>query len=410
MVTVLVVDDDRNMIRVLDFAFQQAGFSVMIARDGNEGWTLATGRPPDVAVLDVMMPGVHGYELCRRLRAEPKTEHVKIVFLTARSQPIDEREGLKAGADLFLSKPVLPSELIQKVKSLLTIARGEPAPATATEPEAVAIQDAVPTERVAVARPASPPLHPAAVPVSGRLIVCLGGCRGVGVTTLAANLAVGFALARQAETPLVELHSAPGNLLAMLGLASGPPYGDLKATGDLLNWDTLSLHLMDHPTGVRVLPAPPAGSQVPATMTERAVDILRARFPLTLADAASEMDERVESVVLSSDLVIVVTTPEVVAVRCAWQVIQELYTRSYPKRQIMLVVDHIQPQGGLPIEQIREAIKHPILAVIPHHQDMELMVDIGKPVILTQPGAPMSLAVGRVVTQLGRALDGPLAV
>jgi len=410
MLTVLVVDDDRNMIRVLDFAFQQAGFAVMIARDGNEGWTLATGRPPDIAVLDVMMPGVHGYELCRRLRAEPRTEHVKIVFLTARSQPIDEREGLKAGADLFLSKPVLPSELIQKVKSLLTVANGERTSPAMSEPEVATAQDVRPRQRVVPARPAAPQAHPVAVPTSGRLIVCLGGCRGVGVTTLAANLSLGFALARQAETPLVELHSAPGNLLAMLGLGSGPPYGDLKATGDLLTWDTLSLHLMDHPSGVRVLPAPPAGSQVPSAMTQRAVDILRARFPLTLADAASEMDERVESVVLASDLVIVVTTPEVVAVRCAWQVIQELYTRSYPKRQIMLVVNHLQPQGGLPIEQIREAIKHPILAVIPHHPEMELMVDIGKPVILTQPAAPMSLAVGRVVMQLGRALGGPLAV
>ena len=408
--TVLVVDDDRNMTRVLDFAFQQAGFAVMLARDGSEGLTLATGRPPDVAILDVMMPGVHGYDLCRRLRADPKTEHVKIVFLTARSQPIDEREGLKAGADLFLSKPILPGELIEKVKSLLTISRGEPLPVGEPELAGPLVQSTASVERPAIDRPAIAQPHSAMIPATGRLIVCLGGCRGVGVTTLAANLALGFALARQAETPLVELHSAPGNLLAMLGLASGPPYGDLRATGELLNWDTLSLHLMDHPTGVRVLPAPPAGSQVPAAMTERAVDILRARFSLTLADAASEMDERVEPVVLSSDLVIVVTTPEVVAVRCAWQVIQELYTRSYPKRQIMLIVNHLQPQGGLPIEQIREAIKHPILAVIPHHQDMEVMVDIGKPVILTQPAAPVSLAIGRVVMQVGRAVGDLLPV
>ena len=108
MLKALIVDDDRNIVKLLNFTLQNAGFSVTTARNGDEGLALAKAHSPDVVIVDVMMPGMHGYDLCRRLRASQGTAHAKIVFLTARSQPIDEQEARKAGGDLFLSKPVMP--------------------------------------------------------------------------------------------------------------------------------------------------------------------------------------------------------------------------------------------------------------------------------------------------------------
>ena len=101
------------------------------------------------------------------------------------------------------------------------------------------------------------------------LIVCFGISPGVGVTAPAVNLSVAFSLSRRAETPLVELRPKPDNLLSALGLAATAPHGDLMATGRVLKWDTLSLHLVDHSTGVRVLPAPSLDSAVPLVLTHR---------------------------------------------------------------------------------------------------------------------------------------------
>jgi pilus assembly protein CpaE len=398
MWSVLIVDDDRNITRLLDFAFQQAGFFVMIARDGTEGYSMATQHPPDVAVLDVMMPGIHGYELCRRLRADPKTTKAKIVFLTARTQSIDEQEALKAGADVFLSKPVLPNELVLKVQSLLEgTVEGTPSPTqTVVEPE----ETPEPEPETVVSQPSSQVVSEP----QGRLIACWGGSAGVGVTTVAANLAIAFSLLRRTETPLVELHSSPGNLLPVLGLASGLPYGDLKATGSLLTWDTLPLHLMDHSTGVRVLPAPPLESDVPVFMTERAIVILRSRFPVVVADASSQLDERVRSILLSADLILLVLTPEVSTIRASWDALQQLRALQYPQRQILLVLNHVLPQATVPVARIGEGIKYPILTEIPYEESMETMVDIGKPVIVTQPQSRASLAIGRAAAQLARGL------
>jgi CheY-like chemotaxis protein/MinD-like ATPase involved in chromosome partitioning or flagellar assembly len=407
MWNVLVVDDDRNLTKLLDFALQQAGFAVTIARDGTEGLVMAKARPPDVAVVDVMMPGVHGYELCRRLRTYPGTAHCRIIILTARSQPIDEKEGIKAGADLFVSKPVTPDELIEKVRSLAAGgAEREQAPAEPEVPSAQASRtESVAGEDERALDAESPPsLDGAPDKPAGRLFSCFAGCPDVGVTTVAANLALAFSLSRQAETPLVELHSTPGNLPTVLGLASGPPYGDLKATGTRLTWDTLPLHLMDHPTGVRVLPAPPLGSDVPANLTQHALSLLRSQYPVVLTDTWCDRDERVESVLPSSDLVLMVTTPESAALRATLDAIQWLLERGFPRRQVLLVVNSVRAQHSVPLEQIRESLKQPILGVVPYEPAMETVIDIGRPIILSQPRSPASVSLGRMAMQLSRGL------
>jgi pilus assembly protein CpaE len=401
MLTVLIVDDDRNIIKMLDFAFQKAGFTVLVARDGAEGLAVATEHPPDVALLDVMMPNIHGYELCRRLRATPRTAHVKIIFLTARSQPIDQQEGIKAGADLFLSKPVPPDELVAVIRQLASTARRSPSTQAEPGPEGASGNGEAPAayraqeDEVDAAAPV--------LPSRGRLVVCWGGSPGVGVTTLAANLALGLALYRRAETPLVELHPVPSGLLPKLGIEAGPPYGDLAGAGSLLNWDILSLHLLDHPSGVRALPAPPEGSDVSPALTGRAVSLLRARFPLILADAASDLDARVQPVLLSSDIVLLVIVPEVQAIRSALDAIHALHSLEYPTQQIVLVINDVRPHSPIPVKRIQEGLQKQVLAVLPHEPALALSIETGAPLLLANPTAPYSQAVGRLAMKLERA-------
>jgi len=400
MTTVLIVDDDRNICKLLDFSLSRAGFSVLIANAGDDGYELATSHAPDVLVLDVMMPGMHGYELCRQLRKHEATAHAKILFLTARSQPIDEKAALKAGADLFLSKPVMSDELVKHIQALLV----ETAPLAPVQEETLE-PEPEPEPEKALETPPQKPAAPAQT--KGRLIACYSPTPGTGVTTLATNLALALAAWQRIQIPLVELHDSQGSLLPLIGRDPDPHRGNLRATGKTLNWDTLLLHLVEHPTGVRILPAPPPNTDVPAELTEQAVSLLRERFPVTVADAAPTMNDRVQGQLLAADLILLLTTPDVPAIRAMLQSLQALQKLNYPNRQILLVVNNVRPKATVPVEKLQEGIKRPVFAVIPYEPEMVEASHTGKPLLVTNPRAPASQAVGRMTMQLSRGLRLP---
>jgi pilus assembly protein CpaE len=371
MKSVLVVDDDPNIGKLLDFSLQRAGFSVIITQDGDEGLRMAAQHRPDVAVLDVMMPGMHGYEVCRRLRADPNTAHAKIIFLTARAQPIDEQEALKAGADMFLSKPVMPDELIEHIQSLLL----EEKPAAPEAP---------------------------AGPEEARMVVCFSPTPNVGVTSLAANLALAFAVSVHTRVPLIELHDEQTDMLPAFGISFDRHRGNLLATGRDLSWDTLQLHLIEHPSGVRILPAPPEAVDVPPALTEAAISLLRDEFPVVVVDAKRALDARVKPVLLAADLVLLLTTPEVPAIRSMIQAIQALHSLGFPDRQILVVVNNVRPRPEVPVEKLAEGIKRPIFGVVPHEPAMVEALRSGRPLLALRPKSPASQAIGRMTVRLAR--------
>ncbi len=121
---ILVVDDDPEIVNLFAYALRRAGYQVESALDGQTALERARQAPPDVIILDVMMPGMDGYEVARQLRAEAATSSLPIVMLTARALIADQVEGLRAGADSYLVKPVTPSVLVNKVREIL----GHPSP------------------------------------------------------------------------------------------------------------------------------------------------------------------------------------------------------------------------------------------------------------------------------------------
>jgi two-component system, OmpR family, response regulator MtrA len=112
---VLVADDDEDIRRLVVMKLRSAGHEVTAVGDGDAALAAATADPPDLAVLDLMMPGLSGVEVCTALRADPALAHVPIVLLTARAQERDQAEGLAAGADAFLSKPFRPKALLAEL-------------------------------------------------------------------------------------------------------------------------------------------------------------------------------------------------------------------------------------------------------------------------------------------------------
>ncbi|MEW6072122.1 MAG: response regulator transcription factor [Planctomycetota bacterium] len=138
--TVLLIEDDPDIVEMVRYNLEREGFSVLSAARGEEGVELARRRVPDVVLLDLMLPGMDGLEVCRRLRADHATVRLPILMLTAKGEETDVVVGLEVGADEYVRKPFSPRELVARVRALLRRASQEPADATRTRVE---IQDLV---------------------------------------------------------------------------------------------------------------------------------------------------------------------------------------------------------------------------------------------------------------------------
>jgi DNA-binding response OmpR family regulator len=119
MQTILVIDDDELVSRTLQRALKLYDYQVMVANSGTEGLHLARRHRPDLLVLDVIMPGTDGYQVCRQVRGDPMLKNVPILFLTAKSKDEDKIEGFRAGGDDYLAKPFNMQELQLRIKAIL---------------------------------------------------------------------------------------------------------------------------------------------------------------------------------------------------------------------------------------------------------------------------------------------------
>jgi DNA-binding response OmpR family regulator len=116
--TVLLAEDEPNIVESLTFLLERAGFDISVASDGRQALDAALQQQPAVLVLDLMLPELDGYEVLRRLRADPKGEKLPVLMLTAKGQRIDRETALECGADLFMTKPFANAEIIAAVVEL----------------------------------------------------------------------------------------------------------------------------------------------------------------------------------------------------------------------------------------------------------------------------------------------------
>jgi two-component system phosphate regulon response regulator PhoB len=116
---VLIVDDERDLVRLLEHNLQQSGFETVTAYTGEQALHQVRQRVPDLVVLDVMLPDLTGTEVCRQLKASPKTRSVPVIMLTARSEEIDRVVGFEVGADDFVPKPFSVRELVLRIRAIL---------------------------------------------------------------------------------------------------------------------------------------------------------------------------------------------------------------------------------------------------------------------------------------------------
>jgi two-component system alkaline phosphatase synthesis response regulator PhoP len=116
---ILVVEDEAELTNAIQIRLEQAGYEVLIAYDGKEGLEKAREENPDLIVLDLMLPKMDGYKVCRMLKFDAKYKKIPVVMLTARTQEKDESLGYEVGADVFITKPFKYQVLLSKIRELL---------------------------------------------------------------------------------------------------------------------------------------------------------------------------------------------------------------------------------------------------------------------------------------------------
>jgi DNA-binding response OmpR family regulator len=116
---VLIVDDEVNIVTALEFLLQKSGYEVMAAQNGDEALKQVESFAPDLVLLDVMMPRISGYEVCRRMRERADWKHIKIIMLSAKGREAEVSKGVSLGADLYVTKPFSNNELVGKIGELL---------------------------------------------------------------------------------------------------------------------------------------------------------------------------------------------------------------------------------------------------------------------------------------------------
>jgi CheY-like chemotaxis protein len=127
---ILVVEDDIDILRLITYNLESSGFNVGTAQDGYEALTSARRRVPELVILDLMLPGLDGLEVCKELKRSEATRKIPVLMLTARGEEVDRIVGLELGADDYVVKPFSPRELILRVRAILKRYMAEEAPAT----------------------------------------------------------------------------------------------------------------------------------------------------------------------------------------------------------------------------------------------------------------------------------------
>ncbi len=116
---ILVVDDEKDIVDLIAFNLEQEGFSVIRACDGQTAWEAVKAEKPDLVVLDLMIPGISGLEVCRMIRRDAGVQGLPVIMLTAKSDPVDKILGLELGADDYITKPFSVRELIARIRAVL---------------------------------------------------------------------------------------------------------------------------------------------------------------------------------------------------------------------------------------------------------------------------------------------------
>jgi CheY-like chemotaxis protein/MinD-like ATPase involved in chromosome partitioning or flagellar assembly len=335
---ILIIDDDPDTIEFLTLILQRLGYQVLEARDGMDALATAHSEKPDLIILDVMMPGLDGFEVARSLRRHPETALTPILMFTAKTQVEDKLAGYEAGVDIYLTKPVHPVELQANIKALLAQRKAR-------------------TDMLAK---------------RGYVIGVLGSKGGLGVSSLVLNLAIIYH--KKFETGVIAAEMRPGRGSWALDLDLPNPVGLanlLKRNQTELTPNVVEEQLVPTTYNVRLLLASNQSKDVDLCVAlaqyEMIVEQLAMLTPVVFLDIGTLFHPAYDLLVRQCNEVILVTEPQPVTVKLTRLLTEELRQQSFGSGKALTVVavNRTRAEITLTMSRIEEALKVPVALGFP---------------------------------------------
>ncbi len=369
---ILIVDDDIDSLKLIGLMLQRQGYEVVAANAGAQALSKAASDHPDLIILDVMMPDMDGYEVCRRLRANQGTRAIPIIMFTAKTLVDDKVAGFEAGADDYLTKPTHPAELASRVKAILARSAGQRRPAQSR----------------------------------GMTIGFIGAKGGVGTTTLALNAAAAMLMA--GEQPIVaDFRPGVGSMGFLLGLEHPVGMANVLARPAAeINPKSVERELVIHTSNLRALlsSARPAESQIKYTIESAVamVNSLRQLGRPAILDLGCGYNALLSRLQLEMDQLVLVVDPSRITLSMAHELLTELdNTGTATGRLHVVVINRSRSTPQLPWNEVEHILGREIRAIISDAPDLSYQAtNAATPMVMLQPNAIVSNQIIKLTEDL----------
>jgi len=361
---ILIIDDDLDTLRLVGLMLQKQGYQIVAAPNGSKGLELALAEIPSLILLDVMMPGMDGYEVARRLRADTRTSDIPILMFTAKSQLDDKVTGFEAGADDYLSKPTHPTELHAHVKALL-------------------------------ARSGKNRVNPPTGPITEQpayLVGVLAARGGLGVTSVALNLAVALQRVSKLDTILAEIRPGQGTLAADLNLTNPTAFNTLLALPVMeITRTKVREQLSVHPCGLPILASPPQPRDGALLANTQHFEVLLSRLTfmarIVVLDLGCGLPPLTQKLAASCGELLTVTEPLENSILHTRALLDDLVGLGLDKSRLHAVVNYrVRSESHLSVPQVQEKLKYTIDATFTPNPELFLQaIRQRAPAIISQP-------------------------
>jgi CheY-like chemotaxis protein/MinD-like ATPase involved in chromosome partitioning or flagellar assembly len=368
---ILIVDDDIDSLKLIGLMLQRQGYEISAASAGGQAINKAAAENPDLIILDVMMPDMDGYEVCRRLRADTTTQHIPIIMFTAKTLVDDKVSGFEAGADDYLTKPTHPAELASRVKAIL--ARSQAAKKAGGD--------------------------------ASQVVGFLGAKGGVGTSTLAASVA--GVLGQKEPTILGDIRPGQGTLGLALGQGRSTGMANLLArSANEINPRSIEGELVSHSSGVKLLlcSVRPKETALPVNPDTAAsiVKALRSMARNTLLDLGSGLHKHTIRLLKDLDQLVLVVEPNRITLNMAREILKEIEGLGVGRsRTNVVLLNRTQTTLQVPWQEAEQILNHEMLAIISPAPELAFQAaEAGFPMVLFQPTSIVATQMNKVAEEL----------
>jgi CheY-like chemotaxis protein/MinD-like ATPase involved in chromosome partitioning or flagellar assembly len=379
MPRILLIDDENAYFKMVDRALKSTNFELFYVNNGLDGLKLASENPPDVIIIDIMLPDIMGFDVAQRLRSDPRFEKIPIMFLTSQTDVNDKVRAFEIGADDYLIKPFQPEELVARLNLLCR--RGE------------ALKNLHQGERE-YKEPA--------------VVVGVHSLRGgVGCSSIAVNLAMSYYTLWGRPTMVVDGVLNTGQVSLMLNTSISHSWEDLIGKqASQIDDGVIEAVVNKHKSGMDFFPAPGhpiAYDSLPYDTPQIVLNHFRLTYDCIVIDMAHDFSNFTINMLTNTNTILLMLAPEMASIRAAVSTLQIYDKLGFSPEKVLLVLNNTFMQPGIKQAQIEKVLKRPIRYTIPHiPNEFVRAINFGEPLVTKLPESPASEVIEEIAFDLSQ--------